>query len=200
MEFPASSPSLRRSLPTIVRLGPGPHVAVAFIAPGPLQQMIVCQLVTPASQTQNPLAGTVWDHRIYYRLAGARSRARHTTPAMSACRERRQLGVHSSGQTSRLDASALGLCGTGYPVPRRKGPMDGLWVKALWQPCILYSASLNVNLKVLDFVQFGGVSTDRACLRRVAAPIMSTWAVPTPWQRVARRNHRRRVRASSRRE
>ena len=43
-------------------------------------------------------------------------------------------------------------------------------------------------------------STDRACLRRVAAPIMSTWAVPTPWQRVARRNHRRRVRASSRQE
>ena len=43
-------------------------------------------------------------------------------------------------------------------------------------------------------------STDLACLRRVAAPIMSTWAVPTPWQRVARRNHRRRVRASSRRE
>lgn len=35
---------------------------------------------------------------------------------------------------------------------------------------------------------------------RVAAPIMSTWAVPTPWQRVTRRNHRRCVRASSRRE
>ena len=53
---------------------------------------------------------------------------------------------------------------------------------------------------VLSTVKFGGVSTDRACLRRVAAPIMSTWAVPTPWQRVARRNHRRRVRATSRRE
>ena len=53
------------------------------------------------------------------------------------------------------------------------------------------------------YVGFRGderASTDRACLRRVAAPIMSTWAVPTPWQRVARRNHRRRVRASSRRE
>ena len=35
---------------------------------------------------------------------------------------------------------------------------------------------------VLSTVKYGGVSTDRACLRRVAAPIMSTWAVPTPWQ------------------
>ena len=34
--------------------------------------------------------------------------------------------------------------------------MDLLWVKALWQPCILYSASLNVNLKVFDFVQSSG--------------------------------------------
>ena len=35
------------------------------------------------------------------------------------------------------------------------------------------------------YVGFRGderASTDRACLRRVAAPIMSTWAVPTPWQ------------------
>ena len=37
---------------------------------------------------------------------------------MSAYRERSHLEVHSSGQTNRLDASALGLCGTGYPVPR----------------------------------------------------------------------------------
>ena len=39
------------------------------------------------------------------------------------------------------------------------------------------------------YVGFRGderASTDRACLRRVAAPIMSNWAVPTPWQRVAR--------------
>ena len=53
---------------------------------------------------------------------------------------------------------------------------------------------------VIGGLDSGGVSTDRACLRRVAAPIMSTWAVPTPWQRVTRRNHRRCVRASSRRE
>ena len=58
----------------------------------------------------------------------------------------------------------------------------------------------HISKTVLSIVKFGGVSTDRACLRRVAAPIMSTWAVPTPWQRVVRRNHRRRVRASSRRE
>ena len=43
----------------------------------------------------------------------------------------------------------------------------------------------HISKTVLSIVKFGGVSTDRACLRRVAAPIMSTWAVPTPWQRVA---------------
>ena len=40
---------------------------------------------------------------------------------------------------------------------RRKGnPKGGLWVEAPWQPCILYSARVNVSVKVLDFVQFGG--------------------------------------------
>ena len=38
----------------------------------------------------------------------------------------------------------------------RKGSMGGLWVEAPWQPCILYSARPNFNVKVLDFVQFGG--------------------------------------------